>query len=280
MFLALLVDRGAKVSSIQHGGYMGMYESHPAVAIESCMVVDEYISSGSSRWGVREMDKYVNDPRPLPLPYLTSLKEKSLQLYSENKLKYSVTILVLTENRMLKWLYNPIFPDMAFDYFERERELFSYFNTISDVVVKTYKIDDGWGQYQWIKEKFPNIGCTCEGKFVDYALQSELVIVDYNSTGFAELLVMSVPFMATWSRRWFKGTPMFEECIDELQLAGIFFEDPHELVKVYNEVRDDVNSWWNDEKKFAVASVSERIALTASNVDQCKSVWNDEFKNE
>ena len=276
--LGLIIDKGATISSIQHGGFYGMYESHPAIALESGMIGNEYIASGPNKWGDKKINNSVNDPLPLPSPYFTYLQQKSKKYNNKNRFKYSVTFLVLTENRMMKWLYNPIFPDMSYDYFERERVLFTFFNSVNNSVVKCYKIDDGWGQKDWIEEKFPNMLCTCDGVFKDYALQSELTIVDYNSTGFAELLVMKIPFMATWSRRWFKGNPLYEECIDVLKNVGIFFEDPNELTHNYNGIKDDIKLWWNDEKRSVVDNVAKKLVLTSSTQKQCIDVWNNEFE--
>jgi len=278
IYIACILEKGGVLYSIQHGGYMGMYESHPAVALEGGMVADEYISSGASEWGVSWISKYVNPPKSLPSPYFTLLQNKSLNRYRNKKNKYSVVLLVLSENRMPKWLYNPVFPDMAFDYFGRERVLLSYFNKINAVLVKTYKIDHGWGQYNWIKTSFANIECTCEGKFIDYAFQSDIVIVDYNSTGFSELLVMGIPFMATWNRNWFKGVPLYEECVDELINAGIFFENPYSLLKKYNSIKDNVDLWWDDSKRKTVKNVSNKIALVSSSVDDCIALWDREFQ--
>lgn len=258
--LALLADKGKTVISVQHGCGSLLYFSNSAAFLNR-VLTDEHIA-----WGLGYFEckiGNINKIRKLPSIYLSKVKFKKWK-----KNRWDVIFVVLEENRFVKWLYSPLFPDMAYDYFMREKRLFDYFGRKSNIAVKVYPEDYGWGQAIWIKKKYPGIRLLVSGRFIDYAVQSELSIVDYNSTAFLEMLVMNRPFLATWSRKWFRGNKIFEEYISRLSDAGVFYENPDELIKFYDTLSPaDIKKWWLEEKRQNLLSqMAYEFALTSDNI--------------
>ena len=271
VLLALLADDGKKIVSIQHGGGV-IYFAHSGMFLEK-VIADEHISWGPGYSDFSELSN-ASDTKVLPSIYLTNLKQKSLV---DKKRKWETLFVVLEENRYTKWLYSPVFPDMAYDYFTREKVLFDYFCVNKQAAVKVYPETHGWGQADWLRAKYPAVDLLISGRFVDYALQSGIVIVDYNSTAFLEMLTMGRPFLATWSRRWFRGNSLFEEFIDKLIEVGVFYEQPDALIKSYTEIiSPDVELWWNESKRqHVLEEMADHFALTS---DQTYKEWGEEFQ--
>jgi len=271
VLLALLADDGKKIVSIQHGGGV-IYFAHSGMFLER-MIADEHIAWGPGYSDFSELSNAGNT-KFLPSIYLANLKQKSLV---DKKRKWEILFVVVEENHYIKWLYSPLFPDMAYDYFTREKVLFDYLSVNKQAAVKVYPETHGWGQADWLRTKYPAADLLISGRFVDYALQSEIVIVDYNSTAFLEMLIMGGPFLATWSRRWFKGNGLFEEFIDKLIEVGVFYEQPEALIKSYAEIiSPDVELWWNESKRqHVLKEMASNFAMTS---DTACNEWREEFK--
>ncbi len=271
IWLALLADDGKKIVSIQHGGG-ATYFAHSTMFLEK-IIADGYISWGPGYSNFSDLPN-ANKTKILPSIYLTHLKQKSL---IDKKEKWEILFVVLEENRYTIWLRNSLFPDMAHDYFTRQKVLFDYFCARRQTAVKVYPETYGWGQAEWIKAKYPAADLLASGRFVNYALQSRIVIVDYSSTAFLELLAMGRPFLATWNRRWFKGNGLFEEFIDKLIDVGIFYEQPEALIKSYAEIiSPDITLWWNESKRQDVLrEMANNFAMTS---DETNKEWSEEFQ--
>ena len=272
--LAQLADEGKRIVSIQHGGG-SIYSAHSGMFVER-IIPDEFISWGSGYSDIRGPSD-MNTLEVIPSIYLTNLRRK----YSQKsiKKKWRILLVVLEEDRYIKWLYGPLFPDMAFDYFNRQKILFDHFSFKEKTAVKVYKKDYGWGQADWIKSRYPKLQMLSAGKFVNYALRSELVIIDYNSTAFLEMVSMGNPFLATWNRRWFKGGKLFEEFIDKMIDIGVFHEDPAALIESYDKlISSDVYQWWNDSKRQDVLKgLANHFALTSGTTYE---EWTKEFERK
>jgi len=269
VLLALLADEGKKLISVQHGSGAS---SPPEMYLEKA-IADEYIS-----WGPGHSDSddrlHTNITRFLPSTYLTTLKQKS---FVSKKRKWEVLFVVSDGYRHIRWHYSPLPPDMAHDYFARQKVLFDYFCVKKKAAIKVFAISHGWRQSDWLRTKYPAAKLLASGRFVDYALQSRIVIVDYNSTAFLEMLATGRPFLATWSRRWFKGNGLFEEFIDRLIEAGVFYEQPEALIESYAEkISPDIEQWWNESKRQDVLrEMADSFALTS---DQAYKEWEREFR--
>ena len=275
---ALLADQGIEVVSYSHGAMT--YYTHPLVGMTR-HALDGYISWGMTDWydsDNQESTPGCERPKALPSVYLSRLRER----FGEGRVeaKWDVTFLFLYDNKKIKWLYTPLFPDLAYDYYRREKVLLDNFRDNDKCVVKLYPKEYGWNQKDWILDKYPKLVCAyAEKNFLDYAVSSKLIIVDYNSTGFLELLVLEFPFLCTWDRNWFRGNEKFEECLSQLAEVGIFYEDPAELIDNYNNhIRSDVDQWWNQE--FRIKAVREFASNFAMTSGDWRDQWSSEFKTK
>ncbi|HAH21827.1 MAG TPA: hypothetical protein DCL49_13125 [Candidatus Omnitrophica bacterium] len=271
---ALLADEGKEIIAIQHGiGHA--YFAHSGLFPER-VIADEHIYWGNGY--LRGVDSAETlKARVLPSIYLSRLKQwSSHPAHSGKRKKWDVLFVVLEENRYIKWLYSPLFPDLARDYFKRQNKLFDYFLQGRNAAVKVYPVTYGWGQFSWIKSHYPRARILTTGKFVKCALNARIVITDYLGTSFIEMLAMGIPFLASWNRRWFCGIKYFEEAVDRLIEAGIFYEDPGVLIKSYTEdIAPDILSWWNDKRRQdVIRAIADEFAMISP---QAQQQWQSEF---
>lgn len=267
VILSILAEKGMNIISIQHGTGAS-YFAHSGLFLER-FIADKYIACGAG--SIDKINPYAtNETIVLPSIYLSGLMGKK-----KKKIKWDVLFVVLEENRFIKWLYSPLFPDMAFDYFSREKKLFDFFCKNKKSAIKIYPISY-WGQAKWIRKRYPKTDLLIKGEFIDYSLSSQLVIIDYNSTAFLEMLALNQPFLATWNRRWFCGNNLFEEFIDKLIDVGVFYEEPEVLIDSYNKVvSKDIDHWWKeDRRQHIIKEMAKNIALTSDTVYES---WRNEF---
>lgn len=269
VLFSLLADAGKNTVAIQHGiGHA--YFAHSGLLPER-VIADEHIY-----WG-RGYTDGAQKARVLPSIYLSRLKQKLPYIaYARKKRIWDALFVVLEENRYIKWLYSPLFPDLAEDYFKRQKKLFDYFCVKAHTAIKIYPVTYGWGQFDWIKARYPRARVFNAGKFVNYAHSSKLVIVDYLGSSLLEILAMGTPFLACWNRRWFRGVRRFEEHLDKLIEAGVFYERPEELIQAYiTKIRPDTAAWWQDDKRQGIIkAMAEDFALTSNKVNE---EWQEEF---
>lgn len=252
--VSLLAAQGAQVISMQHGG--GVYRAFPWAYIEHRRS-DVFLSWGwkdaSQAFGTRIV--------PLPSPYLSHLAARR-----PLPARWEALLLVFSEDLYPKWLYSPIFPDQAHDYFQRQRVLLEGLRAVPSVAVKLYPNEYGWRQNECIARRYPEFATLTHEAFADCSRRARLCIVDYNSTGFLELLAMGRPFLATWNRRWFRGIDSFERHLDGLRAIGVFYEEPAELMTAYLDVRTRLNGWWEEpHRRRAVAAMADEFARVSVN---------------
>lgn len=260
----LLAADGSVLHEIQHGGGDGIYLTSTVSSIRF-KIMDRFLTWG---WGPEVFPEAPPDRfRPLPSPYLSGLRRKS-----PRKSTWRVLLLVFSEDIYPKWIYSPMFPEMAGDYFRRQSVLLDGFRQQRPNAVKLYPQEFGWGQNKWIEGRFPEYERLSRGKFADFAQRSEFSVVDYNSTGFLELVAMNRPFMATWNRRWFQGNTLFEAHLDELKEAGVFFDDATALGHSYRSIQHDLGAWWKEPRRQkALQAMAGKFAWTSAS-------WSDEWR--
>ena len=268
---SLLHSRGFEVFSIQHGGTMN-YLSHPSFYTEG------EIPTNLISWGSSVGDNLHNEaitrktPKIIPSLYLKSVKDN----VRDSKKKWRVIIITLNEDRQLKWIYSPIFPDMAYDYFKRQKILFESFSEVENVLVKLYPYEYGWYQLDWLINDYPKLNVDTKRKnLINLIDKAELVIMDYHATAFLETLVINKPLLCTWNREWFKGSYMFEKDIDQLKNIGIFHENPRSLIEEYQNISSNIQEWWREEKRIKVMAEVKNNLL--SNIDNAVDAWENEL---
>ncbi len=274
---ALLSNEGLKLMAIQPEG---MVHFSAPVTFSIDLIFDKFISCGEHDWNVQEKERYFTR-KPQSMPSLRMHQLRQFKGYkktkTEKKKKWKAIMVVLSENKRVKWLYSPLFSDMAYDYFERQKVLFGFFQNQHKSLVKLYPFEYGWGHKDWIATKFPELQCKFQAKnFLDYIQKAEIAIADYNSSAFMEMLTLGFPFLCTWSRRWFKGNDLFESCVDKLEQVGVYYDHPEKLIEAYdNSISNDVEAWWGDKKRIqAVEEVGKHLALAS---DKMGNEWSHEL---
>lgn len=263
-----LAARGSKFISIQHGGGYGIFETMSKMKLEQ-VLCDRFYS-----WGWNESPQVEDEEKkitPLPSFYLGHLA-----MLKPQKKKWQCLVLTHINEMFPRWLYNPIFPDMASDYFQRQKVLLDGLKTQSPIAVKVYPLDYGWGYLNWIKSRYSEFTIIEQGKFTSLAGQSALVVIDNNSTALLECLAMGRPFVATWNRRWFKSSPLFENLLDELLKCGVFYESPEALVSALPGILENLERWAQiPGRKEALSRLTRAYAWHQSG---SFDLWQNEFK--
>jgi len=255
---SLLAGEGARITSIQHGGTYAAYDAFSAAFID-VTVPDRFIT-----WGWENLSGLNGTGAKFtatPSLYLSRLASEPV-----GRMDFQVLCLVFSEDLYPKWLYSPIFPELARDYFIREKVIFDGLKDVPDTAVKPLPYEHGWHQNEWIGKDYPQFKLLLSGQFTQWARRSRFTIVDYSGTGFLELLAMDRPFMVTWNRRWFGGPAPFEQHMDRLAQVGVFYDDPNDLVAAYHQIESDIDSWWAEpERREAVRAVARAYAWTSKN---------------
>lgn len=270
--LALLGEKGKRIHMVQHGGGSMSFRTTCQFFTER-QIADGYISWGGG-YCVPLSIPNANPARSLPSIYLSLLQK---QAAVAAKTRWKVLLVVFEESPFLKYYYSMVFPDMAHDYFSRQKRLCDRFLNSSSNAIKAHRMAYGWGQAAWIRSRYPKAKLLTSGRFVQYAMQSELVIIDYNSSPLPEMLAMNRPFLVTWNRRWFGGSEVFERHLDGLKNVQIFHEGPGSLMQTFDDIQASggASAWWGQaDRQRVVQATAREFALASPNFS---GSWTDEF---
>jgi putative transferase (TIGR04331 family) len=85
------------------------------------------------------------------------------------------------------------------------------------------------------------------GNFAESITQSRIVVIDHLSTGFAEILLMGVPFMLVYDIRSLPLPSELREIFDDLISCGVVHLSAESAVSKLSSVYDNVGGWWQSE---------------------------------
>jgi putative transferase (TIGR04331 family) len=117
--------------------------------------------------------------------------------------------------------------------------------TQSSLLVRLHDRDNGWGQADQWRNKFPDIGLDLGLRTMkDLLPQARLVVITYNSTGYLETFAANIPTILFWDPKLTALQPSAIPFFADLKSVGIFHETPESAAKHVNKVWDDVDGWW------------------------------------
>ena len=85
------------------------------------------------------------------------------------------------------------------------------------------------------------------GDFAESISQSRIVILDHMSTGFAEILLMNVPFILVCDINFIPLPSDMKRIFDDLIDCGVIHSSAQSAVSHLSSVYDDVEGWWQNE---------------------------------
>lgn len=235
VYTAQKVADGAKLVIGQHGGMMGasLLHSQQAHQIE---ISDRFFSWGWEIHGEKRVSPAgVLKRQPKSKP--SSRGPAVMPLLSLPKYPYDNCSFPIGQYGWLR-------------YFEDQTSFLKSLNTLgqTDIVLRNYAKDRG----NFLRERLEGLGwkTISEGnRPLSLDLPNyRMAIVTYNSTTLIETLGINFPTIAFWDFQSWRVTPEVEPIFSRLESAGILFGSPEAAAAKVEQVWDDVNEWWFDEK--------------------------------
>ncbi|NTW68482.1 MAG: hypothetical protein HGB23_01370 [Chlorobiaceae bacterium] len=85
------------------------------------------------------------------------------------------------------------------------------------------------------------------GDFTESISKSRIVVTDHMSTGFAEILLMKVPFILVYDISFLPLTNELRQIFDDLISCGVVHLSASSAVSHLSSIYDDVEGWWQSE---------------------------------
>lgn len=187
--------------------------------------------------------------------------KKGASLYNFNhkkKYKKKFDILYVSSNTFIKrseWNAHYAFSqDAAQLHIRFVHDFFNSLsiNTLKKIVYRGYPKREKWNTFnkEEVLMKFTN-----KVSFVDdfrhsskvMMRKSQLVVIDYISTGYLEALVMNIPFIVFWDKNTYFLNDQYSNFFDDLIDCGVCQTSPEDAANFVNEL-EDVNYWWYSKK--------------------------------
>jgi putative transferase (TIGR04331 family) len=231
-------QNGSKLVISQHGGHYGIgnFSFHEDHEVSTS---DKYLT-----WGWKD-SKHQNVTASVCVKY-----------GNRKKLKWDRNgDLLLVQNSMPRysyWLYSCSQSSQVLDYLNDQ---FSFYGSLNSQIqdrsnVKLYPQDYGWEHDRRWKESFPKIQILDRQSQMNQILKTtRLFISTYNATTFLESMSLDIPTLIFWNPNHWEIREEAKPYLALLKEVGIFFENPEDCSKQVNQIWNDVETWWYDEKR-------------------------------
>lgn len=236
-------EKGALLLGMQHGGNYGSLKHHPCEDHE-IGITDRYYT-----WG---WSKQAQNGKVIPF-YSTKFSGRKRIGATQEK-----NIILYATTSMPRYLSQfPFHPDQFVEYLGwqvRFVENLSY-ALRSEVRIRLHREDMGWDMRERWQKNFPDV--TIEGwdiPFMERLKKSRLYVCDHLSTTFLEALAADVPTILFWSSDHNELRREAIHLYDQLREAGILYDTPELAAKAVTEAYQNVENWWNNQKRMAACS--------------------------
>ena len=235
---------GEKVISVQHGGAYGWNDRFDQIAEV------EYSLSAFITWGWSQHSDYRGTFLPLPCPMLSRKKYKR----KNSNLLFVGTVMYAFNPRLDQ--YPP-----PINYRTDKLNLLNHIKpkVRKNIVYRQYNPVKHFSDYQYIKNKFPEISVLTEDMW-DNMLTCKLMVFDHPSTSLCQALAWNIPTVVFWNHDEWSHNTDGEKLFYALKEAGILFDSHSDAAKQINEIWDNVEDWWN-----------------SKNVQSARKKWTNSF---
>jgi len=236
LYTAEKVEKGTPLVIGQHGGHYGTSKWSSYEQLELA------ISSKYLSWGW-ESDKFKK------VKSVGKITADKLQI--KNKKNDSALMVTMALPRYSYTMYSTVVAGQWERYFEDQC---SFIHALSDtirekLVIRIYKQDCGWSQYERFKDRFQNLSVDRGyGNIKDQIKNCKIYISTYNATTFLESMNMDVPTIMFWDEYYWELRDSAIPLYEDLKKAGVFHETPESAAKFVNEIWDDIGQWWNNKQ--------------------------------
>ena len=252
----------------QHGGGYGMhkfafYEDH------AYKIADKFITWG---WG-----KGKGTNKFSPVGYFKWDKNNKYDKNNAGKLKNDIMIVI---SAMPRYAGSIFAGDLSCSQWERYfHELSLLIKNIDDylheqIIIRIFKHDYGLDQINRWKDAFPKIRIDqAEISIFEAYKSTKLFVATQNATTYLESFVHDIPSVMCWNPKYWEinneATPYFEK----LKEVKIFHDNPQSLAEHINNISNDIDEWWNNNK---VKYVREEFMIKYCNnkIDSLQNIQN------
>jgi putative transferase (TIGR04331 family) len=269
---AKLMEEGAKLIGLQHGGSYGSARYNPLEEHE-VRVSDEFWSWG---WGQGQ-----TCIRPMPSPKLSLLAAKR-RSYNPKIKNY----ILFVGNNNPRYHYRTWSYHIANQGNEYIGWQIKFLNDLqSDIreklIYRPYPTDYGWCLINRLKDKCPDVNIDDRHTSYDEMLsKASLVVCDMNVTTIAESLAADIPTIAFWDRQRNELRPEAEPFFQILRDAGILYHDPAAAAAAVNQKWPKLQEWWKQpEVQQARDQFVSQYAYHSADWERewCRFLMNDKF---
>jgi len=255
-FSAEATLRASRLLAVQHGGGYGVFRFSPLELHES-RLADSFLV-----WGWKEPEtlwcRNVSDPRFLFLEAAALGKRKP---YMQENILFVAT----DHPRYLYRFHSAPVGTQWEDYLDWQIRFFSAVSgrLLPRISFRPYMHDYGHGIWDRISEAFPQVRLDSHRSLVKAVTRSRLVIVDFLSTTFLEVLTMNNPAIFFWDPDRWEIRDHAQPYFAGLRDAGILWDSPESAAKYLSKIYDNPWSWWNGKMVQEIRRhLLNRFALT------------------
>lgn len=264
--IAEMVQNGAKLWTLQHGGFYGYSKYFTSMANTEYLNSDRFIS-----WGWTNHADYLVNTLPCSSITLSMLRQVKPNFQPSSKIKG-----VLIGNSYPKSFDRissiPLGQEVE-KYYQDSCEFIRHINEWRDDVLEfrpyfgsAEEIRSNYRDLPAVEIKYRKANANRPWQF-DY----RIVVLDHLGTGFLESMALNIPTMAFVDPRSFPVDKSSESIFEELRKVGILHLSPQHASAHYMSIFDNVEAWWHS------TAVQHVVELFSRQYARSSRYWLEEW---
>jgi len=257
----------------QHGGYYGLIDVFTTMNFIEYKSADIFLT-----WGWSKHSNYQLNTIPLPVPYISKLKQKYFRKKRRPK-ELKKILFIGTEIPLFFNNYgNTISNDKIKIYINDKKQFLSNISNKYEIYYKPYFSNNTYKENKFIQNidrKIKIINDNIENIFSDY----DLFVVDHPSTLFNYCLGASVPTLFLFNEDIWTFS---KEAIKEMQMLkslNIVFDNPFECAHFINN-KYFTNKIFDTKDKKNSKYLEAIINKYCNNSYDWQKIWNEKINNK
>ena len=128
-------------------------------------------------------------------------------------------------------------------------------SVVQNLLIRLFPFDYGWNEILRFKNLNSSLRFDKQKDIIKSLKLSRLCVVNFNSTVFLETINLNFPTILLLNKKFDELRVSAKPYFDILEKAGILFYDPTLAANKINEIWDNVEVWWNDQKVKAAVNI-------------------------
>ena len=255
------VYNGAKYIIGQHGGGFRSMEVCYNENIHKDLS-DYYLT-----WG---KDRLNDNSFPSKVIAVGNLKTSSKKIKKKNINNQRALLLTVEYPRFSYVLTSAVISSQWLEYYE---DLKKFLQKTSDlglsekITIRNKLRGYGWNMGGKLSNQFPSLKYDDIKDYYNSLQSSSIVISTYNGATYLETMSLNIPTIFYWNPLYWELNKNSKIAYDELSKVGIFHTNPISAAEFYNNIKNDINSWWYSQKvQLARQSFCEKYSIKNKNI--------------